>query len=238
MRIAELSRRSGVSVPTIKYYLREGLLPGGTTTGSPNQAAYDETHLRRLRLIRALIDIGGMSIAATREVLAAVDDPALEGHELLGIAHRAVAPARRPVPDAEAWQRARTEVDDLVARRGWYISPDAPALDKLADVVAAMRALEMVELLAVVDGYADAAEAVARHDLGTVAARMAAVPPGDPQRRAAMVGAVVLGTVLGEAMLSALRRLAQEDASARMLHAGRTGPGSADGTAGAGPQRA
>ena len=40
----------------------------------------------------------------------------------------------------------------------------------------------------------------------------------------------------GEAMLSALRRLAQEDASARMLHAGRTGPGSADGTAGAGPR--
>ena len=154
MRIAELSRRSGVSVPTIKYYLREGLLPGGTTTGSPNQAAYDETHLRRLKLIRVFIDVGGLSVAATR------------------------------------------------------------------------------------DGYADAAEAVARHDLGTVAARMAAVPPGDPQRRAAMVGAVVLGTVLGEAMLSALRRLAQEDASARMLHAVQPGPGSADGAAGAGPQRA
>ena len=29
MRIAELSNRSGVPVPTIKYYLREGLLPFG-----------------------------------------------------------------------------------------------------------------------------------------------------------------------------------------------------------------
>ncbi len=27
MRISELSRRSGVSIPTIKYYLRDGLLP-------------------------------------------------------------------------------------------------------------------------------------------------------------------------------------------------------------------
>ena len=47
MRIAELSRRSGVSVPTIKYYLREGLLAAGERTG-PNQARYDEAHLRRL----------------------------------------------------------------------------------------------------------------------------------------------------------------------------------------------
>ena len=37
MRIAELSRRSGDSIPSIKFYLREGLLPAGTATGR-NQA--------------------------------------------------------------------------------------------------------------------------------------------------------------------------------------------------------
>ena len=73
MRIAELSRRSGVPVPTIKYYLREGLLPGGTPTGR-NQADYDERHLHRLRLVRALVDVGQVSIAGAREVLGAVDD--------------------------------------------------------------------------------------------------------------------------------------------------------------------
>lgn len=232
MRIAELSRRSGVSVATIKYYLREGLLPAGTTTGSPNQATYDEAHLRRLRLIRALIGVGGLSVVATRDVLAAIDDPDVDAHYLLGIAHRAVAPPRRPVPDAEAWQRARTEVEDLVRRRRWCISPDAPAMDQLTDVVAAMRALGMDELLAAIDGYADAAQAVAGYDLGTVAARAATVPPGDPQRRALMVGAVVTGTVLGEAMLSALRRLAQEDAS------GRIGPGDTRGATGTDPETA
>ncbi len=41
MRVAELSRRSGVSVASIKYYLREGLLPPGELT-SPNQAHYGE----------------------------------------------------------------------------------------------------------------------------------------------------------------------------------------------------
>ena len=46
MRIAELSQKTGVPVPTIKYYLREGLLPAGELT-SPNQAHYDDRHVQR-----------------------------------------------------------------------------------------------------------------------------------------------------------------------------------------------
>jgi DNA-binding transcriptional MerR regulator len=38
MWIAELSRQTEVPVATIKYYLREGLLPAGELS-SPNQAA-------------------------------------------------------------------------------------------------------------------------------------------------------------------------------------------------------
>ena len=40
MRISELSARSGVSVATIKYYLRERVLPEGERT-SATQATYD-----------------------------------------------------------------------------------------------------------------------------------------------------------------------------------------------------
>src|SRR5919198_6368971 len=47
MRIAELSRRSGVSVPTIKYYLREGLAsidsPGKTLHETLGKAQYAVT---------------------------------------------------------------------------------------------------------------------------------------------------------------------------------------------------
>ncbi len=39
MLMAELSRRSGVPVATVKYYLREGLLPSGVTT-SATRAEY------------------------------------------------------------------------------------------------------------------------------------------------------------------------------------------------------
>ena len=41
MRIAELSQKTGVPVPTIKYYLREGLLPEPVKT-SRNMAYYPE----------------------------------------------------------------------------------------------------------------------------------------------------------------------------------------------------
>jgi len=37
MRISQLSAESGVPIPTIKYYLREGLLPGGEATSPPGR---------------------------------------------------------------------------------------------------------------------------------------------------------------------------------------------------------
>ena len=63
VRMAELSERSGVPIPTIRYYIREGLLPAGRLT-SPNQADYDDSHVRRLGLIRAMVEVGEIPIAA------------------------------------------------------------------------------------------------------------------------------------------------------------------------------
>src|SRR6478752_6940457 len=68
MRMKELSEVSGVPVATIKFYQRERLLPAGERT-HPNQSVYGDEHLRRIRLIRALIEVGGLSVAA-----ASVDD--------------------------------------------------------------------------------------------------------------------------------------------------------------------
>ena len=53
MRISELASRAGVPLPTVKYYLREGLLMPGRVT-SATQAQYDDRHVRRLGLVRAL----------------------------------------------------------------------------------------------------------------------------------------------------------------------------------------
>jgi DNA-binding transcriptional MerR regulator len=64
-----------MTVATIKYYIREGLLPAGTTI-SATQAEYDSAHVDRLRLIRALVDVGRLSITTVRELLATLDGPA------------------------------------------------------------------------------------------------------------------------------------------------------------------
>jgi len=212
MRIAELSRLSGVSIPTIKYYLRSGLLPGGTPTGR-NQADYDPAHLRRLRLIRALLDVGGLSVAAAIQVLAAVDQPDLALHDLLGVAHAAITPTG-PAERDPAWQAARERAAALIAERGWSVHPQTPALDQLADVIAAAEALDATELLTTFDTYAQAAELVAERDLDLIEAHLGGTPH-PVATQTAMVETLVTGTVLGESMLTALRRLAQEETSRR-----------------------
>jgi DNA-binding transcriptional MerR regulator len=211
VRIAELSRYSDVTIPTIKYYLREGLLPPGELTGR-NQATYDKRHLERLRLIRALREVGGLSVSATREVLAVLDQPEITAHELMGRAHRAVR--RRPV-DAPAdpaadhdWTRARTDAAEQIRLLGWTVDPDAPALDQLADVILALRRVGRADIIEAIPQYAEAALSVAQWEV-----RLAAADP-DP---ATVLTTVVTGTVLGEALLATVRLLAHEHVSARLL---------------------
>ena len=83
--------RSGLPVPTIKYYLREGLLPPGEAVGA-TRSRYEESHVRRLRLVRALTEVAGMRLEDVHRVLAALDDPALSWHEAIGSAHTRLRP--------------------------------------------------------------------------------------------------------------------------------------------------
>ena len=116
VRISELSRVSGVPTATIKYYLREKLLPDGRLT-SPTQAQYDQAHVARLRLIRALLGPGGLSVAKARRVLEAIDDAGTPTVDLLGIAHCALVEPAAP-------DRDLTRADDLLRRWGWSVDEE------------------------------------------------------------------------------------------------------------------
>jgi DNA-binding transcriptional MerR regulator len=200
VRISELSRITKVPIPSIKYYLREGLLPPGETT-APNQAAYDERHVHRLRLIRVLVEVGHLGIATVREVLRAVDDPTTSLHDLLGIAHRELGPHTR---DGAPLRDEVAEVDRFVEGLGWRVGRAAPGRLALAHALAALRQLGWG---ASTDGffpYARAADKLAAREVKSVSRGS----------RAEIVERMVVGTVVFDAVLIALRRLAQEHHSA------------------------
>ncbi|MCX4778024.1 MerR family transcriptional regulator [Streptomyces sp. NBC_01264] len=204
MRIGELSARTGVPVPTIKYYVREGLLPAGLLS-SPNQAHYDETHARRLRLIRGLLEVGKLPVAAIGEVIRAIDDKERSVHNLLGPVANALVPEHGGTADAET-ERARAKVAGIIERRGWQVGADTRAGEALAAALAALERAGHGAFAEVLDTYAEAAELVAGADLAYTT-QVAA--------REDLVETVAVGTVLGDAMFAALRRLAHWDASSR-----------------------
>lgn len=196
MRISELSRTSGVTAASIKYYSREGLLPAGERQGY-NQTDYTDEHLARLRLIRSLIEVGGLSVAATQRVLAAIDEPDLPLSEVLAHAQGALPRATTP-PSATARDRVRR----LAADRGWHVHDENPGVAAVAGVLDSYRRLDREDLGSLLDRYAAAAEIVAEADLDLVDGAA-----GDRDRAAQTV---VVGTVLGDTLLAGLRRMTQE----------------------------
>ena len=199
MRMSELSAQTHVPVATLKYYLREGLLHSGTTT-SRTQATYDATHVDRVRLIRALMESGQLSLARVRQVLETLDGPPVSRHDLLGVAQCAITP---PLPDAAdpEWTAVAT---GFAAERGWQIAEGDPLLQLLGEQLRVIVAAGVhFPTEAVLDRYADVADQLARIDLETV--------PDDPS---AALRQVAVGTVLTDPMILTLRRLAQQGLSA------------------------
>ncbi len=94
LKMSELAERSGVSVGTIKHYLREGLLGGGEgiVRTSRNMAYYPPEFVERIQLIKRLQEQRFMPLRLIKGVMASDPDRAralveLEDH----ILERAVA---------------------------------------------------------------------------------------------------------------------------------------------------
>jgi DNA-binding transcriptional MerR regulator len=168
MRISELASQTGVPIATIKFYLREKLMSEGIRT-SATQAQYDESHVARLRLIRALLGPAGLSVAAAQQVILAIEEPPESLYELLGIAAAAVAG-----PNVDAALQALEEA-------GFELPEGA------------------------LDVYLDHMRQIAQFEIDNL-------PTDSPT---AAVRYVVLGTVLIEPLILALRRQAEQEASAR-----------------------
>ena len=68
LRMGELAEASGVPAPTIKHYLREGLLPEPVKT-SRNMAYYPPEFVERIKLIKQLQEERYMPLKAIKAVL-------------------------------------------------------------------------------------------------------------------------------------------------------------------------
>ncbi|MET4658584.1 DNA-binding transcriptional MerR regulator [Streptomyces sp. PvP037] len=209
MRLAELSERSGVSTATIKYYLREGLLPPGHRVNATT-AEYGEEHLRRLRLVRALIQVGGIPVATAREVLGHVDDDSLGRTIRLGAALWALPQDPEPDEDDPSVATARAEVDRLLVSLGWETSrelaPLSPVHRSLVAAVAALHRLGYSWDAELLQPYGELMLQVAHRQLDHMETY---------DSRTEQVEMAVASAVLFEPVLRALRRLAQEEESAR-----------------------
>ncbi|MEV6304177.1 MerR family transcriptional regulator [Actinoplanes sp. NPDC051861] len=197
MRISELSRRTGVPVATIKFYLREGLLPAGTPTGR-NQAQYDEFHERRLLFIRALTGIGELELSTVSGLLSAIEQrnslPAL-----YRAANRAAQPHLDTTKTVNDVVPERTDVDRFIADLGWQVNADVPGRERLAQVLASLRELGCGFGVDFFRPYAELAEGFAAQQLSMI-----------PEEGQVDGAAAVARAVLLDVAIAALCGMAQE----------------------------
>lgn len=197
MRISQLAERSGVPLATIKFYLREGLLMPGRPT-SATQAEYGDDHVRRLALVRALVDVAGLPLRAVRVVIDAIEHPGTPV-ETLGRAIAALPPYGE---DAAEHPRARWALETL----GQVHDPEYPAVAQLERALGAAEAAGVGMDEDRLRAYGAAIMTIAEYDLSRA-----------PAETARAVEYSVLGTALYEPVIAALRRLAHQDAAVRML---------------------
>ncbi|TXK18472.1 MerR family transcriptional regulator [Homoserinibacter sp. GY 40078] len=195
MLMSQLSAATDTPVPTLKFYLREGLLPAGTPL-SQTRADYDESHVRRVRVIRALTETVGLSVQQTRGVLAVVDDP---GPSLFDAFGRALSHLPPEVPEQDDYPRARAALGAL----GWMCDPGYPAVRQLENAIAAAEAVGVPLDEARLRAYAPHIRGIAQYDMDGI--------PEDPD---AAIAYAVLGTAAHEPVIAALRRLAHQDIAA------------------------
>lgn len=204
MRISELSRASGVPIPSIKYYLRSGLLPPGQRT-APNQADYGQAHLHRLRLIRSLIQIGGLSITAVGDLLSSLDSHRDNPREAVKAVMN-MTPSHDASAEGPYTEPARAAVHRLLTERGWDIHADSPHVRTLTAAAEAFLRLGQNDIEELFDRYADVVEPLAAQEV----AWMTRHDTPDTIGESAIIGSVIGGTAF-----NAMRSLAHRAAAAR-----------------------
>jgi len=127
LSIGDLSRHTGVSIETIRYYERIGLLPASPRTQGGHRV-YDDAHRRRLAFVRRSRDLG-FSINDTRDLLGLARGQHLTCAEVKALTEQHVAGIRAKIRDLKKLERVLSQ---LAAKCKASSVPDCPILDALA----------------------------------------------------------------------------------------------------------
>ena len=112
LRMSDLARETGVVVGTIKFYIREGLLPPPTVKTGRNMAYYDRSFIERIRMIKELqtkrflpLDVIKAILDRDEEVISQSEVDTILGLE--GTFYEAIhyAPGHPPLSQTEAARR-------------------------------------------------------------------------------------------------------------------------------------
>lgn len=128
---AELARRTGANLETVRYYEKVGLLPAPPRTAS-GYRSYDGAHERRLQFVLRARELG-FSLEEVRALLRLVDErdqPCAEASRLAAI-H--LSDVRAKIADLRRMQRV---LKDVVAECGDGSRPDCPLIETLFREVA------------------------------------------------------------------------------------------------------
>lgn len=206
MLVSELAERAEVPMATVKYYLREGLLPVGETTG-PRRAEYDESHLRRLRVLRLLREVGEVPVTSLRQIVEVLDDAEVPVHEAMA----QVADVITARPDlGEQDPASLAMVDEVFAAMGWDgIRPESVDRIRLASLVSALNAPGPLGAdVAILSFYAGVADHLAHTEISLV---------DHSVERSQLLEDMVTGSVVYGQVFELLRQLGHEHHHSRLL---------------------
>lgn len=197
MRISVLAEVTGVPLATVKFYIREGMLPKGVAT-SATSAEYSEDHIKRIRLIQALSDVRALPLAQVKEILTLVDQPLPSMSESLSRAIGALPPY---VDDAEEYPLARHALESL----GYVYDTASAGVKQLNSAIQAVLDAGLYWNEPDIAFYGEMAMKLAARE----------VQPMMSLSREEMVPFAVLGTAMYEPIILALRRLAHQTLNIR-----------------------
>jgi len=123
---AELARRTGCNLETVRYYEKVRLLPEPPRTAG-GYRSYDATHERRLRFVLRARELG-FSLDEIRELLRLVDERDQPCGEARAVAAAHLEDVRAKIADLRRMERV---LKDVVAQCADGSLPECPLIETL-----------------------------------------------------------------------------------------------------------